>query len=194
MAGFRPRATRFLRQAQDRLFCFGKRTQNHLRPGVALRVPLPRPRLFGLPSTSGALRLTLRMNGLSLPVHASLPFVLSVASAKSKGAQTVLAPKQVSGPGRSHARRRREMAPVTFSYVFSPPVILDACPRLDRGSRRSIGSRVVLFAFSFVTARSYRAFCWRTGRKRHEACPCLRAGMAPLQQKEKIVILDCVNE
>ena len=34
-AGFRPRATRFLRSAQDRLFCFGKRTQNHRRPGVA---------------------------------------------------------------------------------------------------------------------------------------------------------------
>jgi hypothetical protein len=32
-AGFRPRATRS--------FCFGKRTQNHGRPGVALRVPLP---------------------------------------------------------------------------------------------------------------------------------------------------------
>ena len=28
-AGFRPRTTRFLRQAQDRPFCFGKRTQNH---------------------------------------------------------------------------------------------------------------------------------------------------------------------
>ena len=41
-------------------------------------VPLPQSRFLGLPSTSGALRLTLRMNGLSLPVHASLPFVLSV--------------------------------------------------------------------------------------------------------------------
>ena len=71
-------------------------------------VPLPQSRLLGLPSTSGALRLTLRMNGLSLPVHASLPFVLSVALAKSKGAQTVLASNQVSGPGRSHARRRRD--------------------------------------------------------------------------------------
>ena len=28
----------------DRLFCFGKRTQNHGRPGAALRVPLPRSR------------------------------------------------------------------------------------------------------------------------------------------------------
>ena len=93
-----------LRYAQDRLFCFGKRTQNHWRPGVALRVPLPRPRLFGLPSTSGALRLTLRMNGLSLPVHASLPFVLSVALAKSKGAQTVLAPT-------SHLRDRGAATP-----------------------------------------------------------------------------------
>ena len=34
--------------AQDRLFCFGKRTQNHGRPGVALRGPLPRSRLLGL--------------------------------------------------------------------------------------------------------------------------------------------------
>ena len=58
------------------------------------RVPLPQSRLRGLPSTSGALRLTLRMNGLSLPAHAFLPFVLSVALAKSKGAQTVLAPTE----------------------------------------------------------------------------------------------------
>ena len=58
------------------------------------RVPLPQSRLLGLPSTSGALRLTLRMNGLSLPAHAFLPFVLSVALAKSKGAQTVLAPTE----------------------------------------------------------------------------------------------------
>ena len=35
-AGFRPRTARS--------FCFGKRTQNHWRPGVALRVPLPRSR------------------------------------------------------------------------------------------------------------------------------------------------------
>ena len=34
--------------AQDRLFCFGKRTQNHGRPGVALWVPLPQSRRFGL--------------------------------------------------------------------------------------------------------------------------------------------------
>ena len=47
-AGFRPRTTRFLRQAQDRLFCFCKRTQNHWRPCVALRVPLPQSRLLGL--------------------------------------------------------------------------------------------------------------------------------------------------
>ena len=36
LAGFRPRTTRS--------FCFGKRTQNHGRPGVALRGPLPRSR------------------------------------------------------------------------------------------------------------------------------------------------------
>ena len=35
-AGFRPRTPRSC--------CFGKRTQNHGRPGVALRVPLPRSR------------------------------------------------------------------------------------------------------------------------------------------------------
>ena len=35
-AGFRPRT--------PRSFCFGKRTQNHWRPGVALRVPLPQSR------------------------------------------------------------------------------------------------------------------------------------------------------
>ena len=39
-AGFRPRATRS--------FCFGKRTQNHWRPGVAPRVPLPQSRFLGL--------------------------------------------------------------------------------------------------------------------------------------------------
>ncbi len=40
LAGFRPRTTRS--------FCFGKRTQNYWRPGVALRVPLPQSRLLGL--------------------------------------------------------------------------------------------------------------------------------------------------
>ena len=40
LAGVRPRTTRS--------FCFGKRTQNHGRPGVALRVPLPRSRRLGL--------------------------------------------------------------------------------------------------------------------------------------------------
>ena len=39
-AGFRPRTARS--------FCFGKRTQNHWRPCVALRVPLPRSRRLGL--------------------------------------------------------------------------------------------------------------------------------------------------
>ena len=39
-AGVRPRTARS--------FCFGKRTQNHGRPGVALRVPLPQSRLLGL--------------------------------------------------------------------------------------------------------------------------------------------------
>ena len=36
LAGFRPRT--------PRSFCFGKRTQNHGRPGAALRVPLPQSR------------------------------------------------------------------------------------------------------------------------------------------------------
>ena len=36
LAGFRPRT--------PRSFCFGKRTQNHGRPGVARWVPLPRSR------------------------------------------------------------------------------------------------------------------------------------------------------
>ena len=40
LAGFRPRT--------PRSFCFGKRTQNHGRPGVALRVPAPQSRLLGL--------------------------------------------------------------------------------------------------------------------------------------------------
>ena len=39
-AGFRP--------STPRSFCFGKRTQNHWRPGVALRGPLPWSRRFGL--------------------------------------------------------------------------------------------------------------------------------------------------
>ena len=52
-AGFRPRATKGegfagFRPRTPRSFCFGKRTQNHWRPGVALRVPLPRSRLLGL--------------------------------------------------------------------------------------------------------------------------------------------------
>ena len=40
LVGFRPHTTRS--------FCFGKRSQNHSRPGVARRVPLPQSRLFGL--------------------------------------------------------------------------------------------------------------------------------------------------
>ena len=54
-AGWRPRTTRgeggifaWLRPRATRSFCFGKRTQNHGRPSVALRVPLPRSRRFGL--------------------------------------------------------------------------------------------------------------------------------------------------
>ena len=48
LAGLRPRATRGnfagSRPRTPRSFCFGKRTQNHGRPGVALRGPLPRSR------------------------------------------------------------------------------------------------------------------------------------------------------
>ena len=44
LAGFRPRTTRS--------FCFGKRTQDHWRPGKTLRVPLPRSRLRGLRNSS----------------------------------------------------------------------------------------------------------------------------------------------
>ena len=69
-AGFRPRTTRF--------FCFGKRTQNHWRPGVALRVPVPRSLLCGL-------RNSLRSD--SPRPH--------IAFAR---------------PGRSHARRRHDVA------------------------------------------------------------------------------------
>ena len=69
-AGFRPRT--------PRSFCFGKRTQNHWRPGVALRVPLPQSRLLGL-------RNSLRSDSPR--------------------------PQIGSGPGRSHARRRPEVAP-----------------------------------------------------------------------------------
>ena len=47
-AGCRPRATRFLRSAQDRLFCFGKRTQNHWRPETAFAVSVM-PGLIGHP-------------------------------------------------------------------------------------------------------------------------------------------------
>ena len=48
LAGFRPRKARFLRSAQDRLSCLGKRTQNQGHPFVAVRVPLPRSRRIGL--------------------------------------------------------------------------------------------------------------------------------------------------
>ncbi len=82
-AGFRPRTTRS--------FCFGKRTQNHWRPGVA-----PRGCLCPGPGYVGC---------------------------GTRCAQTVLAPKQDSGPGRSHARRRRDKA-------FAVLVIPDP----DRGS------------------------------------------------------------
>ncbi len=58
-------------------------------------------------------------------------------------AQTVLAPEEVTGLGRSHARRRREMKPfVGASFFLSLSVILDI---FNRGSS--------VFAFSFVKAR-----------------------------------------
>ena len=49
LAGFRPRTPRGgilagFRPRTARSFCFGKRTQNHGRPGAALRVPLPQSR------------------------------------------------------------------------------------------------------------------------------------------------------
>ena len=53
-AGCRPRTARS--------FCFGKRTQNHGRPGVALRVPLPQSRFLGL-------RNSLRSNSPRLPIR-----------------------------------------------------------------------------------------------------------------------------
>ena len=56
--GFRPHTTRS--------FCFGKRTQNHWRPGVALRVPLPQSRLLGL-------RNSLRSNSPRLGIEFSGP-------------------------------------------------------------------------------------------------------------------------
>ena len=79
--------------AQDRLFCFGKRTQNHWRPGVALRVSWPQSRLLGLPSTSGALRLTLRMKDYHSRLSVPPPVRPERNGVESKGAQTVLAPK-----------------------------------------------------------------------------------------------------
>ena len=48
MWGFAPTRRGSFDYAQDRSFCFGKRTQNHWRPGVTLRVPLPQSRLLGL--------------------------------------------------------------------------------------------------------------------------------------------------
>ena len=77
MRGFAPARRGSFGYAQDRLFCFGKRTQNHWRPGVALRVPVPRSLLFWL-------RNSLRSDSPRPQID-------------------------VSGPGRSHARRRREM-------------------------------------------------------------------------------------
>ena len=49
LAGFRPRTTGggFCGVAAPRAFCFGKRTQNQGRPGVALWMPLPRSQLLG---------------------------------------------------------------------------------------------------------------------------------------------------
>ena len=52
IAGLRPRTTREgfagFRPRTARSFCFGKRTQNHGRPGAARWVPLPRSRNLGL--------------------------------------------------------------------------------------------------------------------------------------------------
>ena len=57
-AGFRPRTTSS--------FCFGKRSQNHSRPGAALRVPLPQSRVFGLRNSlrSDSPRPQIELSGL----------------------------------------------------------------------------------------------------------------------------------
>ena len=58
------------------------------------------PRLLGLPSTSGALRLTLRMNGFSLPIHPSPhPFVLSVTEWSRRALRQSSPPNRMFGPG-----------------------------------------------------------------------------------------------
>ena len=69
LAGFRPRTSRS--------FCFGKRTQNHSRPGVAQGVPLPQSRWLGLRN--------------SLRSDSPRPHI------------------EFAGPGRSPARRRRDV-------------------------------------------------------------------------------------
>ena len=92
-AGFRPRTTRS--------FCFGKRPQNHWRPDVALRVPAPQSRLFGLRN--------------SLRSDSPRPHI------------------EFAGPGRSHARRRREK---------NKPTTLDSrlkMSRMTEGGRRKEG-------------------------------------------------------
>ena len=76
-AGCRPRATRS--------FCFGKRTQNHWRPGVALRVPAPRSRWCGLRNSLRFLRLRSQETYAQGERIIPPPFVLSPSTALRTG-------------------------------------------------------------------------------------------------------------
>ena len=76
---------------------FRQKDPKPLAPGRGPKgVPLPQSRLFGLPSTSRC-RATLRMNGLSLPVHASHPFVLSVAERSRRALRQSSPPNRIFG-------------------------------------------------------------------------------------------------
>ena len=137
---------------------FRQKDPKPLAPGRGPAGAFAPSRLLGLPSTSGALRLTLRMNGFSLPIHPSPhPFVLSPSTALRTGVtewsrralRQSSPPNRMFGPG----AQPRPQAPgcgavfqvvipsVTRNLHFSFSVIPDIFNR---------GSSVVAFLFPLL--------------------------------------------
>ena len=102
LRGFDPARRGSFDSAQDRLFCFGKRTQNHWRPGVA-----PRGAFVFLV----ILDICNRGSSVFVFFHVRKSKTLDSRSGSGMTARGC----GVSGPGRGHARRCRELA---FAFPF----------------------------------------------------------------------------
>ena len=133
MRGFAPARRGSFDSAQDRLFCYGKRTQSHWRPGVAPMgafAPVP----IAWASFDFRRVAPYAQDERIITPRSSVPPPARPErnGVESKGAQTVLAAKEISGPGRSHARRRREMA-IAFLVILDRTT-LDSRPRSGSGA------------------------------------------------------------